>query len=208
MDRLALSNAYVPHDRFAAHLASPTVIGAPVPVEIGLGGRDAVRQYAKRLEADTNRLEDDAKAQIVFANPASLADIEKDYGTGSTEAVAVLQARAAKRGPEQTSKDIAWGSQFNSYATGLRAYSAQLQTFELTGPSVTEAWSQLQTWEKGLRAQYESFGKLGATKTTFTLPATYETATGEPDKESGLLTAAKWGAAALIALAIAKTVRG
>lgn len=185
-----------------------TVLGAPVTVDIGLGGRDAVRQYGTRLEADATRLEDDAEAQIVFVDPGDLATIQKEYGEGTTAAVAALTARAAARGPAQTQKDLAWSAAYEQWITQLRAFNAQIQTFDLTGPSVTEAWSQLQTFDKGFRAHYDAFSKLGGTKVSFVPPQTYETATGKPEAESGVLTAIKWVAGAVALLAVAKAVRG
>lgn len=185
-----------------------TVIGAPLPVDIGLGGRDYVRQFGARLEKDATKLEADARAQIVFVDPSDLAEIAKDYGDGVPAAVAVLTARAEARGPAQTQKDLAWAGPFNEWIVVLRAYNAKIQSFDLTGPDVGEAWSQLQTFDKQFRAQYDAFTKLGGTKVSFVPPATYETATGQPEKESGVLTAIKWAAGAVALLAIAKAVRG
>lgn len=158
------------------------IVGAPLGVDLGEDW-PAVRLYAARLGDAFASLDADARAQIVYQDPAALADTAADWGTGTPASVAVLEDRAAKRGPQQTAKDLAWAGRFGPLYTSFLQWRYDIDSIS-PGRSTSTAWAEAQNFEARLRQLAGDFTAQLGGKITNPLPKSLETPTGEPPPKS------------------------
>lgn len=130
--------ATAPDLRLTRH-ASAAVVGAPPAiVEWGLpGARDEVRAYAARIDAAWTAF------QTMDVNPW-LASLPRD-------SAGKLVLTSDQRTMLDTLRDR---------RTEFAAYKAQIDTFDITGPTPAQAWQRLQLFEDEYKDSREKFSKL------------------------------------------------
>ena len=198
----------------------PRIAGAPVGVTIGEDW-PAVRAYAERVDRFARVLDRDTEQQTVYAKPSELEAAAKNADTWGTDESAgelrakakLLATRAAKRGAEQTAKDLAFAAKWDAWVAEWRPWFDAVQGSS-PGVPPSQAWERIQAFEGRLRELHAQFAALGGTKATEAPPTTFETPTGKADDVINSIPW-KWIAGGAIAIgvgvafsSVAKIVRG
>lgn len=154
----------------ARYVEHATLVGAP-PVSVylpGPGARAEVREYGRRLDAAVKALASDVERTIVSADPDEL-EAKAATTTDAAEAAA-LRARASTQRQLATGKAVERIAVERAFAGGFWAFVARWSKFRdevleggfsLSGPSPTQAWTTIETYETelaGWRAKYEALG--------------------------------------------------
>lgn len=174
-----------------------SVIGAgPTPLSESW---EETRAYAARLNAAIDTLRKDARAQIVYEDPAAAAAKSKEWEAGDSGEAAMLAARAKARGAAQTARDLDWSRRWIAFRLEWEPWFHDVNTVSPGVPLVT-AWSRTQDYERRFRVFHAEFAAtLG--KPTDKLPETLTTPDGKPDP--GILGTDKSSTLKTIAIAAA-----
>jgi hypothetical protein len=130
----------------------------------GLGSQAAVRDYADRVNTSIQGFDDEVQANIVSdESPEQLEIDAKKYETapdwvpGLSTMVSALRAKAqrlrdinAKLTPAQIKARSDFYTAWRTFDSTWTAFYKKIQGFSLTGPSPSDTWDQIESYETHL----------------------------------------------------------
>lgn len=196
--------------------------GAPIGVSLGEDW-PSVRTYGDRINYYAEALDKDAKAQLIWEDPANVkALLDKAKANTGPGALAVptlqaeydlLTARVKARGGDaQIPRDIAWTQKWSAWFAQWVPWNDAIHSVSPAGffstktLTTAQAWDTQQTYEFQLRDFYATFAALGATP-SYTLPATLVTPTGQPEEKWSIPSELIWIGGAIAIASVVNAVR-